>query len=117
VSRPRRSTRLPRHLTPGRRRLAPAGGALDLLLLARGPREWVGVDLASGAYVRFTHPGADAPAGARPGRSALRLTLGEPEPLDPARPEAVALNGEPELLPPPRRRSTRLCVRPCRRRR
>jgi len=89
------------------RRVAHAGGELDLLLLARGPREWVGVDLASGAYIRFAHPGAEAPAGVRPGRSALRLSLGAPEPPDPARPEAVTSDGEFVVLPPPRRRPTR----------
>jgi hypothetical protein len=77
------------------------------LLVSRGPREWVGIDLASGAYIRFAHPGESAPNGARPGKSAIQFTLGEAALGDPARPEAVQPEGELVLLPPPRRRPTR----------
>lgn len=103
-----RHTRLPRQLKAGERRAAAPGAALDALLISRDPREWIGIDLASGAYVRLPHPGEEAPSGARPGRSVVRLTLGPTEqPGDPARPEAVTTEGALELRPPPRRRAVR----------
>jgi hypothetical protein len=97
-------------------------------VLVPGP-DWVAVDLASGALVRAPAPpaggyvapsegGTEAGTGTEPGTllgrplSAVELVIGaDPDPPDPGRPEAVALDGRPTPLGEPRRRATRRLLR------
>ncbi len=89
----RRRLRATRRVTTGRRREAEPGARLACLVLAPGPGEWVGVDLATGAIVRGRPPldggGDDFGSGLAP-FDVVEFELAEPDgPIDPARPEAV----------------------------
>ncbi len=87
---------------------------LDCLVLAPGPEEWAAVDLASGALVR-ARPGSgeqDPIGGGWAAYDLARLTIAaDPEPLDPARPEAVAIVEPAERLGRLRRRPARRLLR------
>ncbi len=132
-----RSVRAPaaRHFQAGKLRADGPGSVLRCLVLVPGP-EWVAIDLDSGALVRAhagSQPGQPDDAGTRstvsgdgdmshgvdnvppwPERSlqAVELRLGvDPEPPDPARPEAIVVSGRPVVLGEPRRRTTRRLLR------
>lgn len=84
----RRRIRAPRRIRPGTLPNGKPGERLDCLVLSRGPHEWIGADLASGAFVRVPG-GIDAPIDDAD-RSGLvvEFTLGVADPSpDPARPE------------------------------
>lgn len=118
----RKTVRLPGRISRGATLDDRPGTALRLLVLAITPREWIGVDLGSGAFVRVqlsarSESESDEPQG---GPAALRpqsfdiiaLELaGRESPQDPARPEAVLQRGEPTLLGRPRRRRVRRYLR------
>ncbi len=121
-----------RHFRVGELRADGAGTVLRCLVLVPGP-DWVAVDLDSGAFLRAPtsfgglegtaraeqmEPGApegvETPTPEWPERqlSAVALTLAsDSDPPDPARPEAVALAGQPVLIGQLRRRTTRRLLR------
>jgi hypothetical protein len=76
-----------------RQRVAEAGAQLDLLVLASEPSGSIGVDLASGAFVRARHP-VTAGRVLRPFSVATgELALGDM--FDAAQPELAELTGPP----------------------
>ena len=80
--------RAPRRIRPGTLPIEQPGGRLRCLVLARGAEEWIGVDLASAAFVRVPG-GIDAPIDDAD-RSGLvvEFTIDHPDhSLDPSRPE------------------------------
>jgi len=115
-----------RRIEPGARADRSPGARLTCAVLSASPEEWVGVDLATGAFVRTRH-GSPAPATAdeaagpvgNPDSSTSWAPLdiavvpvGEDlDPPDPARPEAVTLAGD--LVPSGRlrRRAARRLLR------
>ncbi|HTW99442.1 MAG TPA: hypothetical protein VMD59_11725 [Acidimicrobiales bacterium] len=109
-----RTVRLGRvHLgTPRQRR---SGSILDCLVLAPGPEEWAAVDLASGAFVRARPPGPDGEPPLGRGWQALDVArieiTSDGEPLDPARPEAIACGDSPIRLGRARRGAARRLLR------
>lgn len=119
-ARDRRRVRVPRRIVPGRRRAERAGERLRCVVLARSPTEWVGVDLATGAFVRGDlHPEAGRPPGAGDwlAYDVIELELARHEdPADPARPELVASARPPDkigrLRQPPLRRLLKRLVAP-----
>ena len=74
-----------------RQRVAEAGAQLDLLVLASEPNGSIGVDLASGAFVRARHP-ATAGRVLRP-FSVASGQLAPGDMFDAAQPELAELNG------------------------
>jgi hypothetical protein len=119
-----RPVKLPpsRQRRPGAVRAHRPGEVIRCLLLAEAPDEWVGVDVATGALVRsrtavpwasaaHEEPGAPPPEQLR----ALDLVdfelAHDAEPMDPARPEAVAIAGPPKRVGASRRRPTRRMLR------
>ena len=89
-----RRVRIPggRTRRPGAVRAHRAGDVLHCLVLARGPEEWVAVDVTTGALVR-THPDA-LPIGAAPAAAARTARL----PVDEGPPGAASsdVGGEAE---------------------
>lgn len=83
-----------RRVIPGAERAAAAGSTLDCLLCAPG-RDWVAIDVRTGAFVRSLITTSDAPEALEGRPSApVRLHLApSTEPWDPSRPEAVAIDG------------------------
>lgn len=77
-----------------RPRVAFAGAQLRILVLAVSPDGCVGVDLASGAFVRAIHPPTRTPL--EPLDVVTAEMNGAPDPPDYARPEAIDLMGAPE---------------------
>jgi hypothetical protein len=104
-----------RRVRVGTPRLRRPGSVLDCLVLAPGPEEWAAVDLASGAFVRAHPPGRGgepALGGCWRAFDLARLTIGEdPEPPDPARPEAIACQEAPVRLGRLRRGRARRLLR------
>ncbi len=102
---PRRARiRPPRRIRAGVRRARTPGATLTCLVLASLEGEWVGADVATGAFVRVRHEpaaraeetGAEGPPAAHRPRplDVVRFAIAEDgEPADPARPEAVAGTG------------------------
>ncbi len=101
-------------IQPGARADRAPGARLTCAVLSTGPEEWVGVDLASGAFLRARPGAVGAPA--LPGEwspfDVVVLEIGEDtEPPDPARPEVVAVTGTPERTGRLRRRVARRLLR------
>lgn len=105
--------RAPRRIRPGASRERRTGERISCAVLAGGPEEWVAVDLASGALVRArpAPAGCAAVAGTWSPFDVAQLELAEDgDPPDPARPEAVAINGEPDHVGRLGPRSARLLL-------
>lgn len=99
--------KIPRHFTPGTSVDATPGTTFEIAVLGNDAEELFGVDLASGAFVRVatsqedpdeSSPEADGQdnGGSESGRlrrsiapHVARFTVGEDEPIDPGRPEAI----------------------------
>jgi len=97
--------RLPRKIRPGTRRLEEPGQRLRCLVVADVPGEWIGVDLASGAFVR-AQPGLRVGGSVR--GTVVEFTIAEnPEPRDPVRPELVVPAAAPVVTGLARRRRLR----------
>jgi len=114
VIEPRAKARFPRRIRPGIRPRAEEGSQLTCLVLFAGSDEWVGVDLRSGALLRSRRGEAsrlrvanNAEGDHRLARfDVVALEVGrDDDPIDPARPEAIASAGPPQYLgrPSPRR--------------
>lgn len=93
-----RKLRLPRRIHPGTVRSERPGEQLHCLVLARAADEWVGVDIATGAFVRA--PGFfDVEDPGRRRSIVVGFTIGPPEgPIDPSRPELVVPLDQPEVI-------------------
>jgi hypothetical protein len=98
LSKPRRRARIPRSIQPGAQRASREGETLACLVLGRNGREWFGVDLASGAFVRVENTAP--PALPRPGTYAVvAITIASSDdPFDPTRPELVHAEREAKGL-------------------
>jgi hypothetical protein len=98
LTKARRRVRIPRSITPGASRVSQEGEQLACLLLAAHAGECLGVDLASGAFVRVI--GMDVHLSARPGTYRVaEVTIGRnDEPSDPTRPELVVASGPTKTL-------------------
>ena len=97
--------RLPRSIRPGTRRSQEPGQRLRCLVLADVPDEWIGVDLASGAFVRGL-PGLASEGSVRRTVVELEITH-DTEPVDPVRPELVVAASPPARVGVARRRPAR----------
>ena len=99
MSKPR-GARIPRSIQPGAQRASSEGETLTCLVLGRSGREWFGVDLSSGAFVRVES--AAPPALPRPGTYAVAaITIARSaDPFDPTRPELVHAEHETKSLGP-----------------
>ncbi len=87
-----------RKIVPGTIRLYRPGESLSCMVLADGPAEWAGVDLASGALVRARAGGLPDDGGGRL-LDVVEVTLGDDrEPPDPCRPEAISVVGSARVL-------------------
>jgi hypothetical protein len=85
--------RVPRQIKAGAVAAVAPGARLRCVVLAAGSEEWVGVDLASGAFVRNPAGGpVPDPRGLRPLQVLDLIVGGVDETFDPTRPEAVVLS-------------------------
>lgn len=104
-----------RRMRVGAPRQRRPGAVLDCLVLAPGPYEWVGIDLATGALVRARRPAPDGrpPLGGGWRQFDIaRFVLGtDDEPPDPSRPEAIVCAEAPQRLGRLRRRAVRRVLR------
>jgi hypothetical protein len=93
LSKARRRVRIPRSIEPGATRSSREGAKLTCLILATYFEECLGIDLASGAFVRIL--GMAPPGTPRPGAyRAVEISIGRnDEPFDPTRPELVVAAG------------------------
>jgi hypothetical protein len=98
LSKARRRVRIPRSIKPGASRASEAGSKLACLVLAANSGECLGVDLASGAFVRVA--GMDPHLAPRPGAYRVaEVTIGRnDDPFDPTRPELVVASGATKIL-------------------
>jgi hypothetical protein len=115
----RHQTKIPRHFVPGTSVDASPGAALEIAVLGNDEEELFGVDLASGAFVRVgtaqhdfndSDPEPDPDSDPKSPRQShrdnhedgssmglrrsvaphvVRFAVGEDEPIDPGRPEAI----------------------------
>ena len=90
-------------------RVAVAGAELQLLVLASDAAGCIGVDLASGAFVRAHHPGGGSPL--RP-YDVATCRLGQSDVPDWSRPELVTLAAPPRRAGRLRRRKAERYLRP-----
>jgi hypothetical protein len=90
-----------RHFELGALPAVAPGASLDCLVLATGPPEAVLVDIKSGAYLRTHNPTQFQVTPLE----VITVVLGtDPDPIDPARPEAVVIASAPRRLGRPRLR-------------
>lgn len=91
--------RVPRQIRTGALATVAPGARLRCAVLASTTEEWVGVDLASGAFVRNAAGGAVPDPGAHGPLQVVDVVVGDPhEAPDPTRPEAVTLAEASEPL-------------------
>jgi hypothetical protein len=97
LTKARRRVHIPRSIQPGAFRADQEGSKLTCLLLATHAEECLGIDLASGAFVRVV--GLDHQGMPRPGvYRVAEITIGRnDEPFDPTRPELVVAAGAPRM--------------------
>ena len=110
-ARRRGRVRLPRTIRPGTRRAQQPGERLRCLVLADVLEEWIGVDLASGAFVR-SRPGIGRETGGAVRGTVVELEIAEnTDPDDPVRPELVCSAVAPNIVGLAKRRPYRRLLR------